>query len=1035
LVDNYDSYTYNLYQRVLTVGGPRSEVVVVRNDEVAWEALEPRLVDFDNVIIGPGPGVPSDPKDFGLCARLLRWAAGVDGDDDRDNAGGGGRRGYLPVLGVCLGHQGLAWALGGRVVRAPRVAHGLLSALAHADGDGLFAGLPQGLRVVRYHSWTVDRASLPDCLAVTAWVDPEAPGSSALLALDRARSPLIMAVAHRERPLFGVQFHPESVCTEHGDALLANFARITRQRGRPRRTGSTPVLAPTPLPRACPEDEGAGGDGACPYRAVWQRLPAACFPRDPVAAFEACFGDAGRAFWLDSSRCDSPADGRFSYMGAAALRGLAALTCDLTSSTVTRWGAPDGGDDEKGGLGEVEGLGPGGFLAEIETLMEARRCAPDPSLPCGLCGGGLVGYLGYEMRRECGSLDVPPPASPGEPDAGFLVVDRFVALDHAERAVYAVALVPRADDDDDDDVHRWFDAIARSLVRLNDAPRAPADSQDALDIARESPSFRLDRDRAAYMADIGRCLGEIANGESYELCLTNKARAGPGAVSDAWAYYKRLRAASPAPYAAFVRFGPGLPTVASSSPEKFVSIDRDGLVRSKPIKGTAPRGATEADDAAIVAALRACPKTFAENLMITDLVRNDMGACCAPGTVTVPALMAVETYAAVHQVVTTVEGRLAPGRTAVDCVRATFPPGSMTGAPKLRSTEILDALERHAPRGTYSGALGYLSADGACCLSVVIRTAVIDPTDGSVSIGCGGAIVADSDPEAEFDEILLKADRLVKVTGVRRPIAGTSPLDRVLVETCRIEGASDGTCRLAPEHEDRMARSAASLAPGIDASLVRSSFRCALDEAASDRQRDRGAAVAARVRITLDVDAVPLECRWTAMPIPSHLSAVHWRTDDALRSYAKDAAPVARVSPVRVRSDDPALAHKTAARALYERAHAAAWNSDDDDDALPPEDMRETLLVNERGEVTESVRASVALPDPAGGGPPRTPPLSCGLLPGTARRRLLDEGLLVEGIVTLEDLRAAAAAGRSVLLMNAVRGVYAVALDARSFSR
>lgn len=229
------------------------------------------------------------------------------------------------------------------------------------------------------------------------------------------------------------------------------------------------------------------------------------------------------------------------------------------------------------------------------------------------------------------------------------------------------------------------------------------------------------------------------------------------------AAYLALRGANPTAYGAYLQLGDT--SILSSSPERFITIDSAGYVESKPIKGTRPRGRTAQEDQEIIAELRSNPKDRAENLMIVDLVRNDLARGALPTTVKTSKLFDVETYATVHQLVSTVSAELGP-RSPIECVRAAFPGGSMTGAPKLRTMEIIDELEA-APRGIYSGGLGYFSLDGAVDLSMVIRTLVIQ--NNHVEYGVGGALLALSDPEAEWEEIRVKSRPLLNLFGVEFP--------------------------------------------------------------------------------------------------------------------------------------------------------------------------------------------------------------------------------------------------------------------------
>ena len=380
-----------------------------------------------------------------------------------------------------------------------------------------------------------------------------------------------------------------------------------------------------------------------------------------------------------------------------------------------------------------------------------------------------MGYLGYECKGDCGATNA---HSSDVPDAVQMLANRVIAVDHVKHETHVLALACG----EEPEAERWLEQaeLAVHQALADDAET----TQHEPDILQGHPPeepvvFRPGRGREQYLADIARCQSALGAGESYEVCLTDQIHTD--ATPDPWTLYRGLRRSNPAPFAAYLKLGEL--AIVSSSPERFLSVDRDRRVMARPIKGTAPRSADREQDEATRKELAEDEKTFAEHLMIVDLLRNDLGRVCEVDSVRVPELMAIEQYATVHQMISNVVGTLEPGRSPVECVRACFPGGSMTGAPKLRTMEIIDDIEREA-RGVYSGAIGYFGADGVVDLSIVIRTIVIRP--GATTIGAGGAIVMQSDPGEEFEEILLKAR--APMAAIAKAITGSDSPEAWTVE-------------------------------------------------------------------------------------------------------------------------------------------------------------------------------------------------------------------------------------------------------------
>ena len=460
---------------------------------------------------------------------------------------------------------------------------------------------------------------------------------------------------------------------------------------------------------------------------------------DPAVAFSALAGAQPAAFWLDSG---IGAAAGWSYIGSSER----VVTATIDENSVTE--QPSGRRRE----GSI-----------LDFLREELDGGIEPEPAAGPFQLGWVGWLGYELHAQTMSTGLR--RASGHPDAALMFVDRAIAFDHAARRVTLIAI----GDEWTADLQSWRASVEHALSRRlplssplvhGSGRSAPAHSDEDRAQKAESgaPEVEWAYTDAEYLSMIGSCQKAIAEGDAYQLCLTTEARvtAHPDPVDS----YLALRALSPTRNGGFVRIGEV--SLLSSSPEQFLTVAPDGLLESKPIKGTRRRGASTEEDAALRRELVESEKERAENLMIVDLMRNDLGRVSEVGSVGVVDLLTVESYAQVHQLVSTVQGRLAGELGPVDAVAACFPAGSMTGAPKHSAVLILDGLERRA-RGIYSGAFGYFGLDGRIDLAMVIRSIVLD-TQGA-TIGTGGGITALSVPEEELDEVKLKAAALLSVLG------------------------------------------------------------------------------------------------------------------------------------------------------------------------------------------------------------------------------------------------------------------------------
>jgi len=473
-------------------------------------------------------------------------------------------------------------------------------------------------------------------------------------------------------------------------------------------------------------------------------------PPDPLDAC-ARFQDMPFVLLLDSAT-DPEHLGRYSFLAAdpaTAVRSKGLLTQQLVEGSWIR-----------------VALDP---LAHIGALVASHATVPVAELPP--FQGGAAGYVGYDWGMMLERVPRPRYDDLAVPDLLFGLYDWVIAWDHAAgRAwILSTGMPERGPARERRSASRlaWVNARLDGKREARNGKRGSLDrdvSRFPYPVSRCSsapsypvpdvPGVRSNFSREAYLGAVARVIEYVYAGDIFQANLSQRLEAP--LVGTPLELYRRLRHRNPAPFSAYLDFGDLV--VASSSPERFLRVQPGGRVETRPIKGTRPRGVSPEHDAALARALVESDKDRAENVMIVDLLRNDLSRVCRAGSVRVPELFALEHYATVHHLVSTVVGELAPEHDAVDLLRAAFPGGSITGAPKVRAMQIIAELEP-TQRAAYCGSIGYLSFSGALDTSIVIRTCLVLGRD--VYFQVGGGIVADSDPEQEYRETLDKARGLI----------------------------------------------------------------------------------------------------------------------------------------------------------------------------------------------------------------------------------------------------------------------------------
>ncbi|MCC9622778.1 aminodeoxychorismate synthase component I [Thalassospira sp. MA62] len=451
---------------------------------------------------------------------------------------------------------------------------------------------------------------------------------------------------------------------------------------------------------------------------------------EPVDAYGAFAGYADSHF-LDSGDRD-----RYSYVVVSPLHKLIA----------------------KDGQATLDGFpAPGDPFDILSDLMARYRVTPMEGYPP--FQGGAVGYFGYELVHH--TEDLPKAAEDwiSMPDMAVGIYDLVMAFDLIDHRMWLISTgIPEITEDGRKaraaqrmNMIRKYLRLARPRIDQPDAPHAP-------NIMPWQSNFS----RPEYENAVQRVIDYIHAGDIFQANLSQSFRAEypSDAVPTRFDLYRRLRDLSPAPFGAFLNFGDV--AVLSNSPERFLKVV-NGQVETKPIKGTRARGAMPIEDAALAQELMSSAKDRSENIMIVDLLRNDLSKSCKPHSVQTPDICALESYANVHHLVSTVTGTLKDDQTSIDVLRACFPGGSITGAPKIRAMEIITELE-NTSRGAYCGAIGYIGFDGAMDTNIAIRSICVNK--GRMTFNVGGGIVADSDPSMEYDETIVKAAKIFEVFGI-----------------------------------------------------------------------------------------------------------------------------------------------------------------------------------------------------------------------------------------------------------------------------
>lgn len=741
LIDSYDSFSNNLRNLIEKVTG--EEIRVIQNDSIRQDDYQNEFLTWIRyckfIVIGPGPGNPANAKDTGIIKWLLQLFKREPNT-------------CIPTLGVCLGFQSICYEFGNRVNSLDSIRHGqifdIITTQSELFDEGVFGS-------VRYHSLGIEMDKVNECILPLAYCQDES-------------KKILMAGKHKEYPLYGVQYHPESICSSKGDVLISKFNDIASEYNKQHRKYSTskPDLANLVGNQAKHASRPINFGGST-YVKAFSPLDSGLNALDIADHLY----KQGEPFFLLYS-ASSP--GEWSFIGLP-IKGHSLVVTHSTncpeSVEESLFGEAQTSKKKQASSGvwpHIKSFMTGRFRTKVDL---ASKFGSETDVPPFV--GGFMGLFSYEEGLHVEISPMETYCDSRTPDTKLIFIERFIVHNRLTKKWHIVSI--KADDED------WLNSFTLKLDGSN-VPKilklsVPTTVKELIGCGESAVGVHLP-DKDIYEKQFNKCQAYLKSGDLYELCLTTQLKVFVPRKVNAWEMFKILSIhKNPSPYSSYMDFDDCI--LVSSSPERFLSWKLESSNQNRrrfefrPIKGTVKK--EEGVDFADAEKILRTAKEMGENLMIVDLIRHDLSTFS--DDVVVSSLMSVEEYETVYQLVSVIQGSISEqGCHSLDVLASSLPPGSMTGAPKKRSVQLLQELEsaqqamKSKRRGLYSGIAGYWSVTDEADWSVTIRSMFHykdDKENDACSkvwrIGAGGAITVLSEKEAEWEEMMVKLRSTLRI--------------------------------------------------------------------------------------------------------------------------------------------------------------------------------------------------------------------------------------------------------------------------------